>query len=108
MNKTQDPVNLQFDSEYSKGFCCTNESSHLKYFGTECGKFLSQTPGACNFTEIYKLFPCNDKFDLQYNSKYCKVPNKSCIIEIYSVSKCRNQISLDLCDVKQYSCTKLM
>ena len=100
------PVNFVFAEERISGMCCVNSSNYLQFIGQDCFDFslFNITNDICHFSEIFRIQPCSN-IGQQKHTKYCKFPNKECVVSSTSLSFCeKTNYITNICDIDDFNC----
>ena len=101
---TLDLIKFRFSDSKDSAICCIDETHYKQYYGRDCLKLGSEVNPECRFSSEFALYPCSDE-RLQKNSKFCKVPDLNCVIQISYKSLCGGTQKIP-CDLHNVDCKK--
>ena len=87
--------------------CCLDSVNHMLYLGNECSDLSILDVQNCVSYPEYRLYPCPD-LGIEKHSKFCKIANVDCIVQITFSTACDGSEHLNLCNMDKYDCRKLL
>ena len=103
-SSTLHQMKFQFNDSKDSSICCIDETHYKQYHGRHCLKLGSVINPKCKFSSEFALYPCSEE-QLQKNSKFCKIPNLNCIVQISYKSLCGGTQMIP-CNVNNVDCKK--